>query len=421
MKKVNQIAILEGLDDLLEECFNYSEIKTKIEITGQGNSISNIRNSRLFSTPHAIYGYKYKSNKVVTWNFRSNAPGDVFVTDNCGILKNSISGKNAEDRMHKAINDKKSIIAFFGGSTMMSMGAVTPNFSIPSLVEKILAQKYNKKAVCINFGLGGTCCREAFQVYLNEIKLKGRQANIVFYDGWNCSSYLTHKKSMQMKLNDITSNYVTDSDAMLSIRHNIKLNKVYDFGWHLKSVFSLIFAYLTNGIQKFLPNFLGLILLRIQSRLFPLDQSHKETSQLLNLTLTGENSFNSISEKAVDEYVAIHQAIKNLAIPRTGYMWIQQPLVFWGNKTLTSNERMWRENGYSSGDPQIFRSFDNHLKSKISNTPDLFSNYVDMTNVFDEVSEEVFIDSGHLNRLGNLIVSARIANEIYTKQMEFGL
>ena len=44
-------------------------------------------------------------------------------------------------------------------------------------------------------------------------------------------------------------------------------------------------------------------------------------------------SFNSISERAVDEYVAIHQAIKNLVLPQTGYMWIQQPLVFWGKKT----------------------------------------------------------------------------------------
>ena len=94
---------------------------------------------------------------------------------------------------------------------------------------------------------------------------------------------------------------------------------------------------------------------------------------------------------------------------------------FLGNKPLTPNEKIWNENGYSSGDPQIFKSFDVQLKSRASISPDLFSNFVDMTKVFDEITEEVYIDSGHLNRLGNLIVSAKIADEIICKQKEFGL
>jgi hypothetical protein len=53
--KVKHISLLEGLDDLVEECFSYNEAKAEIQITGQGNSISNIKNSRLFSIPHAIY------------------------------------------------------------------------------------------------------------------------------------------------------------------------------------------------------------------------------------------------------------------------------------------------------------------------------------------------------------------------------
>ena len=40
------------------------------------------------------------------------------------------------------------LIYFFGGSTMMSMGAVTPNFSIPSLVEKILKKISKRCYLC---------------------------------------------------------------------------------------------------------------------------------------------------------------------------------------------------------------------------------------------------------------------------------
>ena len=212
---------------------------------------------------------------------RKSSPADVYATDDQGILKNSIFGENARERTQNAIKDGVSVIAFFGGSTMMSMGSVTPNFSIPSLVERILAEKYNKRVVCINFGLGGTCCREAFQLYLNEIQLKNVRANTVFYDGWNCASYLTYKKKLQFQMNKDVSNFVADPDSMMSIHHNIRLYKAYDLKWHIKNSCYLFFAYLTDGIQKLLPKFFGSQFLRIQGRFFPLNLTHQETNRLL--------------------------------------------------------------------------------------------------------------------------------------------
>ena len=419
--KVNPIEILNGLDGLYAECFNYSETRPDIEITARTNSISNIKKSRLFSIPHAIYGHKHRANKVVSWKLRENLPADVYATDNHGILKNSLLGENAEARIEHAARDRCSVIAFFGGSTMMSMGSVTPDFSIPALVERVLIEKYNKKAVCVNFALGGTCCREAFQLYLNEIRLKNVRANIVFYDGWNCATYLTHKKSMQYQLSEDSSSLVTDADAMMSIAHNIRLNKAYDLKWHLKTSFNLFIGNLANCIQSFLPKFIGSQLLRVQGRLFPLNLVQSEISQLLNGSSNSDEFLNSISKRAVDEYVDLHQLIKSLALPNTGYLWIQQPLVFWGNKPFTQNEKKWNENGYSGGDPRIFKLFDNNLKAKTLLSPDLFSNFVDMTHVFDEISEELYIDSGHLNRLGSLIVSVKIADQIMSKQRDFAL
>ena len=419
--KANKIKALKGIDGLFAECFSYCEANADIEITAQGNSISNIKKSRLLSIPHAIYGHKYRPNQVVGWKLKKNLPADVYATDNQGILKNAILGENAEQRIKNAIRDGSSVFAFFGGSTMMSMGSVTPDFSIPALVERILMEKYDKKVVCVNFGLGGTCCKEAFQLYLNEIKLKNVGAHIIFYDGWNCASYLTQKRIMSYQLSEEASGLVTEADAMMSIAHNIRLGKAYDFKWHLKTTFNLFFAHLTNYIQNLMPKFIGSQLLRIQGRLFPLDLIQREKSQLLNASSISDEILNNISERAVDEYVELHKLIKNLVLPHTGYLWIQQPLVFWGNKSLTQNEKEWNENGYSSGDPKIFRAFNDALKMKISGAPDVFSNFVDMTNVFDEISEELYIDSGHLNRLGNLVVSASIASEIMSKHKEFTL
>ena len=419
--KNHNFDILNGLDELYSECFSYIEIKADVNISARSNSISNINKSRLFSTPHAIYGHKYGPNKIVSWKLRKNSPADVFATDSQGILKNSLLDEDTEVRIKQAAKDGSSIIAFFGGSTMMSMGSVTPDFSIPALVERILLKKYNRKAVCVNFGLGGTCCREALQLYLNKIKLKDVQFNIVFYDGWNCASYLTHKQVIQNQNDESSSSCVTESDSMMSIRHNILLNKAYDLKWHLKSWINLFFAHLTEVAQNLIPRFLGDQLLRIQGRIFPLNQLENDTKRLLSKEIISDEVLNGASERAVDEYVGIHLLVKELVPSNKGYLWIQQPLVFWGNKPLTENERGWNENGYSSGDPRIFKFFDVNLKSRIVCFPDLVSDLTDMTHIFDDISEELYIDSGHLNRLGSLVVSANIANEIMSKQRVFGL
>ena len=45
------------------------------------------------------------------------------------------------------------------------------------------------------------------------------------------------------------------------------------------------------------------------------------------------------------------------------------------------------------------------LKKNLTNLDDnLKSSFFDLTNVFNNVKYEVYIDSGHLNRLGNLII-----------------
>ena len=41
-----------------------------------------------------------------------------------------------------------------------------------------------------------------------------------------------------------------------------------------------------------------------------------------------------------------------------------------------------------------------------------YSWFEDLSSIFDSTAEEVFIDSGHLNPLGNVIVSSEISKRI---------
>jgi hypothetical protein len=70
---------------------------------------------------------------------------------------------------------------------------------------------------------------------------------------------------------------------------------------------------------------------------------------------------------------------------------------------LSPRESEWRENGFSSGNPAMFKEFYDQVRNEAKE----FS-FSDMTGVFDAVHEETYIDSGHLNRTGNLLVAKRL-------------
>ena len=95
-----------------------------------------------------------------------------------------------------------------------------------------------------------------------------------------------------------------------------------------------------------------------------------------------------------------------------------QPLLFWGEKTLTKNEKEWENSGFSSGDKKKFTTFKLELNQTISNSSEIISSdqvLHDLTNCFDLYEEELYIDSGHLNRYGNLIVSEKISDLIFER------
>ena len=74
-------------------------------------------------------------------------------------------------------------------------------------------------------------------------------------------------------------------------------------------------------------------------------------------------------------------------------------------KKLTIDEIQWKKSGFSSGNPEIFEKFYDTLKNDQLNIYDL-------TDVFDQEIRQTYIDSGHLNILGNYLVSKKIAQII---------
>ena len=423
---LNTIPILSELEDLVLNSIDEDLIKkekdsylnqgsNRIEKINNMQTIQNISSARKFAFPSSIYGHRYGSNIMAEWDLRANNPTDLYLTDKKGLLKNGLNEDDALERVKYAKDRDIDIIYFFGGSTIMSMGARTPGFSIPALVEKILKIKYQKEVVCLNYGLGGTCCREAMDLYIHDARMISSSAKVVFYDGWNCAAYLTLTQRFLEENNNIKKNLVSPGDTSRTIEHNYTLSKIYSLNWHLSYVFKILIAKVNEFISPILPKKIRNFLYLVQKKFFSLSSS----TFLSNLRSSLDSSDFAIKKavkKAVIQYIDIHRCLNFMSsYKESNFMWFQQPLVFWGNKPLSDKEKGFRSSGYSSGDPRIYYEFEEYFKKKFKSNLDdnLRSSFFDLTNVFNNVKYEVYLDSGHLNRLGNLIIGASLADTIY--------
>jgi len=75
-------------------------------------------------------------------------------------------------------------IALFGGSTMWGTGA-RDEFTIPSYISKMLAEKYPQRFNIVNYGQDGYVSTQEVITLLREIQKDNIPDIVVFYDGYN--------------------------------------------------------------------------------------------------------------------------------------------------------------------------------------------------------------------------------------------
>tara|TARA_B100001057_G_scaffold407260_1_gene421037 strand:- start:555 stop:1838 length:1284 start_codon:yes stop_codon:yes gene_type:complete len=423
------IEVLKNLDDLIKESKSSISNETLIKLAkndkntkfigtiNNSGDIENILTARKFLKPSSFYGHMYANNVSTTWNLRQSEGMDIFVTDSNGILKNSVNSDDAFLRIKKAKEQKIPIYYIFGGSTIMSLGSRIPNFSIPSLIERIFQKKYKSEIICVNFGLGGTSSQEALNIMIYKAFKLAKPSSVIFYDGWNCSTYLALIN--KLKKEDIKYENLTffNGENIRNIEHNSILNSSYNLYWMLKRTLKLFLANSINLISNFFKiEILSKILNKIQSKYFSL--------KILNLNNT-ISEFNNISENEiknmvptiVSDYIDIHNYANQICKShQIDFYWIFQPLVFYGEKKLNQNEITWKKKGLSSIQPKFYESFYEEFKKKNKSFVETKNiNFHDLTNIFDGIVDQTYIDSGHLNRLGNLIVADKITDILKIK------
>lgn len=374
-----------------------------VGVIGNAITVSEIRRTRRFAQPNAVYGLRYVPGAVAAGNHRPHAGLDLYVVGSDGHMANSsaVADSNANEQV-----DNRPLVAMFGGSTMMGMGSRLPEFTIPALTERLLFTEHGIAARCKNFGIGGTTSVEALSLLLHEAAPLRPRAN-VFYDGWNDCSYFTTLAALAADSRSPLSLAARQAVDLRQLELNVVMPTLSSPAKALGLATRLGASWLASGVGDVLPRALRRPIHGVTARAIPLG-IHREF-----LRLRGQSSDGQLIEavpEAVRKYAMIH-AVAAFVSASCGSSFIHalQPLTLWGRKPLTEREREYAVNGYSTGSTAAFEPFKRRVVDEIG------GELLDLTDAFAEERDELYTDSGHLNRLGNVIVASRLAAAIATR------
>jgi hypothetical protein len=286
---------------------------------------------------------------------------------------NIVNGYRKSYEPSCSINQNKKNIWLFGGSNMLGQGS-PDDFTIPSLLCKQLEIKYPETCwKCQNFGIGGyVFTQEVFQ-FIRFLQMnKPNPDLVIFYDGVN--------------------DFIASLQGYPYEHHTFK---------KIKDLFEKKELAQGKWILKFLPNI------------------SKQLKKLLNKLGSSDDKLLLCKEKLISSakiYEFNYQLLNDIAQGKNlKIITVFQPTIFSKN-SLSDYEKWHIENFNYEGftNKQLRPLWEYYYENVMKNSLGSLSNteFVDMTNVFSDVTHSLFYHPGdwmHLNWNGNL----RVANALF--------
>ena len=258
-------------------------------------------------------------------------------------------------------------IFMFGGSTLWGWGA-RDDFTIPSLVRKILYDEYKIDAEIINFGEMGYVSTQEVIRLIRELQRQNLPSLVIFYDG----------------LNDVFSTLQPGQTGTSGLPYNeFKRSNEYKY----------------NIIEKIIHSYMSHSNLHYVINRFLIHEPFKELKQLT------PSQLNKIADDTISVYkenIKIVKALSNFYGFKTLFYW--QPTLFTKND-LTSYERK-LENTHSYAHPLykiINKKIEDIENEGIYNISYILSNY----------KCSFYVDPWHIDEKGNQIIAKKIAEDIH--------
>ena len=259
-------------------------------------------------------------------------------------------------------------IWFFGGSTMYD-GVLSDKDTIPSLVSKKLSLK-KKNFYIENFGIGGLDLHYEVNNFFNLLRFsKNKPEIVVFYDGYN----------------DIFNKLKYNGEFFL---FNFSQNLMYDQNNFQKTLY--FFSEFVSDYSVIFKNTLGK-----KIRKFNIERLRQNKKEF---------TIDEISDDFINSIKIANDLAKNYKIDVYFFL---QPAPF-SRKNPVGIEKKY----HNLEEANLAREIYKNILSKINQ-----ENFYDISNIFDDYSEQFFYDYAHLSRKGNLVIAEKIF-EILNKNLK---
>ena len=259
-----------------------------------------------------------------------------------------------------------------GGSVAWGFGASSNEKIISSQIEKKLRDQFNKKINIINFAEQMHCSHEelmTFVGYLDEINPK----YIICFSGTND---INRGYKNSFKFTDLNSSWINFFNKGNSIGIVNEKN---------------IFKFLLKTIMRFKKNYKKI---ENENLIFKSPLRDDIPLKLYKKKIEVINAF-CIEKNILALYV------------------LQPDLILKKIKKSTENDYFnFLERSRVEYVTKNIRIFQNYLKKNESLEKSNLIKYLDLTNVFDELDEVIYIDKAHLNDKGYEIIAQKITNEL---------
>ena len=409
------------IDQLKESCRSTFSLNELIEIAKSqpeqfegiiklDGVLDNIYRAKRCIQAEPRYGSRLLPDKAFIIDYRNQNEGlncdtgNLYLTDKKGRLKNNVDEPDTDIKIsnRRSKNPNLKVIAFFGGSTIMGEGAQLPQYSIPALVENILNKEYGIDCVCVNYGTLGWTIQDSFNLLTAEA-LKENLDAVVFYSGWNCIRDFIIAAALK-KENPFHPQFcIADGSSNNQIGFNHHLYHRYKPLKNLKhTTFSLINFVASYTLRCIPQQSLKKYLVRAISKYFPVQEDLTDCI----MESVQKNTVAELANEAVNHYRHINQMAKACSLKSSAsYLSYFQPLLYFGNKSLSPDEKVIIElfNQY----PEYYQKFYSLIKEHFAE-----DEMIDLTGLFDHHSEQLYIDMGHLNKAGYFVVAERIAQDL---------
>ncbi len=318
-------------------------------------------------------------------------------------------------------------IAITGGSTMFGVGSTESSQTMPSHLERLIFEKLGIKAEVTNLGVRGHQSYQEF-LRLREAFIKDKFDLVLSITGRNDAFYGLYQPAIEASLLPDFNRHKVNFLRRIERGENVSVNESLRFTGVREKLLHRINTFRALQILKKRMSTKIVAKTKIEKKMNSKAEGDKPISENQKLAIPDAVAKEKLKNLEFRTNVSIHNFELMKAISEANgskYMMILQPTAFFKNhhtdeeKTLIQKDNFRQEE--SGGIPKntIQAFYENSFYKRIRKAQKSFT-FVDLSLLFEDSVESLYIDKCHYNDRGALLLADRVLEAIKPSLSKIG-